>query len=79
MDRQMIVSHLDMARRHVALSREHVARQRALVSRLQRDGHDTATAEALLEEFEISLQLHEQGFAQITAELVAHDTAQHTK
>lgn len=75
MDRWLILAHLKMAVRHLAESRKHVARQRALVIHLQQEGHDTTAAETLLEEFEISLHLHEQGMIQIKAELAAHDAS----
>lgn len=46
---------LAMAHRHVVEGEARVARQIALVARLRQQGHDTAVAEDLLDEFEASL------------------------
>ncbi len=54
-----------MERQHLAESERHVrdgalivARQRELVARLERDGHDTHAARALLAQFEELQALH---------------------
>ena len=58
MDRQILLDHLALAERHVAEGERHVARQRDLVAELERDGHETGMARALLQKFEELLAIH---------------------
>jgi hypothetical protein len=51
------VDHLAPAERHVAEAETRVARQAALVAELRADGHDTATAERLLDLFTSTLSV----------------------
>jgi len=51
-DRATIEQHLAQAERHVAEGESYVERQRQIVAELERDGHDAATAKALLATFE---------------------------
>ena len=55
--------------RHVDESRQRIAKQQALVEQLERDGHDSAMAKALLQEFRNSLRLHLIGRATIEADV----------
>ncbi len=48
MDRQTMLAHLAMAERHVAEGEIHLSCQEALISQLDRDGHDTADARAIV-------------------------------
>ena len=59
---------LEMAERHVREGIKHVRRQEAIVAELRRDGHETATAEALLRTFEQTLASHEQGLQVVRSE-----------
>jgi hypothetical protein len=52
MNRAMLKDHLAAAERHVAEAERQVAHQREVLARLERDGHDTAPATPLLEQFE---------------------------
>jgi hypothetical protein len=47
-DRTILLEHLAQAERHVAQGRTHLARQEALIADLERDGHDTKDASAIL-------------------------------
>ena len=47
-DRTTLLEHLAKAERHVAQGEAHIGRQEALVLDLERDGHDTKRALALL-------------------------------
>lgn len=58
MDRGMIERHLQQAQRHVSEGEQHIVGQRELLSRLQRDGHDTKEAARLLASFEDLQRLH---------------------
>ncbi|WP_025034274.1 hypothetical protein [Bradyrhizobium sp. DOA9] len=58
MDRNMLPRHLAIAERHVALGETHLARQEALIARLDRHGHDTTDALALLATMRHSQSLH---------------------
>lgn len=58
MNRALWKKHLEIAKRHVAEGRRVVIRQRQIVVELQKDGHNTTTAEALLEQFEATLEAH---------------------
>jgi hypothetical protein len=48
MDRDDLIDHLAAVERHIALGRSHLARQEALIAELDRDGHDTTDAIAIL-------------------------------
>lgn len=48
----MLRRHLAQAEEHVATGYRNIARQRGLIAELERDGHDTAKARALLSQFE---------------------------
>ena len=52
MDRAMILDHLAQSREQVALGEKHIARQHEIISELDRDGHGTTEARALLVQFE---------------------------
>lgn len=60
---------LAQADKHVIESRQRIAKQQALVKQLERDGHDSSMAKALLQEFRHSLQLHLIGRATMEAEI----------
>lgn len=47
---------LAMANEHIRRGEIHLARQRQIVAELREDGHPTAMAEAVLEEFELTLE-----------------------
>src|SRR5215831_17570375 len=51
-NREMLQRHLQQAEAHVAIGAEHVRQQRERLSQLQRHGHDTFRARALLAQFE---------------------------
>ena len=60
---------LARAHRHALESRQRIAKQQGLVEELERDGHDSTMAKALLQEFRHSLQLHLISRATIEADL----------
>jgi hypothetical protein len=47
-DRTTLLEHLDQSERHAAQGRAHLAKQEALIADLERDGHDTKDALAVL-------------------------------
>jgi hypothetical protein len=47
-DRATLLEHLAQAERHVAQGEAHIGRQQALIADLDRDGHDTKDAVAIL-------------------------------
>jgi hypothetical protein len=47
-DRATLLEHLAKAERHVAQGEAHIGRQEALLAELERDGHDTKDAVAIL-------------------------------
>ena len=69
MDREQLTEHLAQAERHIEQSYEHIARQSELVTRLQRDGHETSEAKRLLAEFEELLKIHIAGRDRLREEL----------
>jgi hypothetical protein len=71
MDRQMLLEHLAMANKHVETGERHVRRQRELIAELERDGHDTASARQLLEQFEKLQEMHIADRDRIQRELAA--------
>ena len=50
-DRATLLEHLAQAERHVAHGEAHIGKQEALVVELDRDGHDTKKAAAILATF----------------------------
>ena len=50
--------HLALAERHISEGEGTVVRQRQIVADLERDGHDSAMARALLQQFQQLLDLH---------------------
>jgi hypothetical protein len=56
-NRATALRHLELANRHVSQGRQRVDRQAALITRLERDGHDTKQGKMLLEEMKITLAL----------------------
>jgi hypothetical protein len=71
MNRAMLLQHLALAERHVALGEAHLARQEALIARLDRDGHDTTDACAILTTMRHTQALHLEDRNRILAELAA--------
>lgn len=69
MDREVLLEHLEQARRHVAEGRDHLARQQRLIDRLRKQGHPTAMAEAVLRELQGSQANHLDGVRRIEREL----------
>jgi hypothetical protein len=57
MDRRSEVSHLHKAEAEIASGRERIGRQEQLVARLKRDGHDSSTAESMLQTMRDSLNV----------------------
>jgi hypothetical protein len=57
-DRRTISAHLEEAERHARQGAIHVANQRNLIADLERGGHDTTDARALLRQFEDLQELH---------------------
>jgi hypothetical protein len=60
MDQNTLRQYLAQAERHIARSMVHLARQRALFAELDRDGHDTEEARAILKTLTEALALHER-------------------
>ena len=69
MDRQTMLEHLAMAERHVTEGEIHLSRQRALVAELDRDGHDTADARAILATMLETQRLHVEDRDRMLTEL----------
>ena len=69
MNRSMLLRHLAVAERHVRRGEAHLAKQEALISRLDRGGHDTAYARALRATMRATQALHEQARERVLAEL----------
>jgi hypothetical protein len=59
----------EMAQRHVREGEAHVLKQRAIIDRLHRIDVDTSAAEALLAEFEHTLEDHRASVARMVEEL----------
>jgi hypothetical protein len=53
MDRKMLKRHLAQANVHVETGRKHIVRQRKVIAKLERGGHDTKQARALLDQEEL--------------------------
>jgi hypothetical protein len=60
MDQNILRQYLVQTERHIARSMVHLARQRALFAELDRDGHDTGEARAILQTLTEALALHER-------------------
>jgi hypothetical protein len=58
MDREMLQRHLAQAEQHIETGRKHIARQHEIITELERDGHETTMARALLDQFEQSQAIH---------------------
>lgn len=71
MDRHAISAHLEQAEHHVRQGAVHVANQRNLIADLDRDGHDTTDARALLRQFEELQELHVADRGRLRQELKA--------
>jgi hypothetical protein len=69
MDHQLEIEHLAQAERHVAMGREVVRRQQQIIVELERDGHDSTQARALLASFRITQAAHEDDFERRRQEL----------
>jgi hypothetical protein len=69
MDKILIARHLSQAENHLRTAALHVENQRQLIADLERDGHSTLKAEALLDKFENSLSLHATNRDRIAREL----------
>jgi hypothetical protein len=72
MNRNLLREHLAAAKRHVRQGEAHLAKQEALISKLDRGGHDTTYAQAILATMRATQALHEQDRDRILAEL-AHE------
>jgi hypothetical protein len=58
MNREMELRHLALAEKTVALDERHIQREEQMISELDRDGHDTRHALALLETYRRTLAEH---------------------
>ena len=58
MDRTKLYEHLAIAEEHVATGERNLARQLGIVAELERDGHDSVHARALLTHFEGLQAMH---------------------
>ena len=74
MDRTLVLEHLAQTERHVAQGVERLAKQEAIVTDLERDGHDTKWAEVLLATMRETHSLHLQDRERLLNELAAHPT-----
>jgi len=69
MNRQLLERELAEAREHVAKGKNHLTRQLGVIEELDRHGHDTTTARALLRTFEESQQMHARDVTRLESEL----------
>ncbi len=67
--KEALLQRLALAERHVSDGRRIVARQRAFIASRKEAGHDTRDAEALLDQFERTLEIFEEDHLYIRAEL----------
>lgn len=58
MDRKMELDHLAVAERAVALGERHIEREERMIADLDRDGHDTTQARALLATYRLTQAEH---------------------
>lgn len=63
------LKHLAMTEQHIAEGRKTIARQEQLVADLDRDGHDTTMALALLRQFQVTMAAHIDHRDRLRAEL----------
>ena len=68
-DRATLLEHLAQAERHVAQCEAHIGKQEALVVELDRDGHDTKNASALLATFRQTQAQHVLNVERLLKEL----------
>ena len=66
----MLKRHLAQAEEHVATGYKNIARQFRLIAKLQRGGHDTAKARAILDQFEDLQEMHIADRGRILRELI---------
>jgi hypothetical protein len=69
MDHQTILQHLALAERHIVEGEERLVRQQELIAELDRDGHDTKQARAILATMQVTQALHYQDRELILTEL----------
>jgi hypothetical protein len=79
MDRATIISYLQAAEDHVANGEEQIADQRDHISSLERAGHDTTSAIALLREMKQTQTQHLAQRDRLRAELAVLDAAEAAK
>ena len=68
-DRATLLEHLAQAERHVAQGEAHIGKQEALVVELDRDGHDTKKAAAILAIFRQTQAQHVLNVERLLKEL----------
>lgn len=71
MNRAMLESHLELAKKHIALGLGHLARQRAIVAKFEAEGLDSSMARELLAQFEDAQAAHVADRDRILKELAA--------
>ena len=69
MNRQLLETRLQQARRHVTTGKEDIARQRSVIAELVRDGHDAKLARELLRSFEALQAMHVAEAERLAVEL----------
>ncbi len=69
MDRETLLRDFASAGQHVAQSDAHILKQEALIAELDRDGHDTSVARALLDSMRDTRALHIQHRGRLLKEL----------
>ncbi|HVY82680.1 MAG TPA: hypothetical protein VG994_16935 [Steroidobacteraceae bacterium] len=74
MDRALIAAHLALAERHVTEGEHRLQNQRDLLERIRQSGHDTATAEDILRQFERIQASHIEDRDRLRRELKILDT-----
>jgi hypothetical protein len=65
MGRDILRQHLAQAERYVSMGRARINRQESLIAELDRDGHDTGTAWALLDSLRVAQVAREQNLDRI--------------
>ena len=71
MDRNILLQHLAQTERHIAEGEEHLAQQTLLIEKLERHGHDSEDARALLKTMIETQALHKQDRDRVLKELFA--------
>jgi hypothetical protein len=69
MDQIILSERLEQAEHHVAKGVRCIARQRTVIANLERNGHDTTQARALLAQFQSTQVLHIVGRDELKKEL----------